>query len=69
MTSVIALLVTLLVPALAGAAGAAAHLGPVHGVERLLVAVVAVAPFVVLAAAAVVVRRRDAREEEPCQGP
>lgn len=40
------------------------HLGPAHGFERFLVAVVAFGPFVVLAVVAVVVRRRDAREQE-----
>ena len=42
-----------------------AHLGAVHGVERVLVAVLALAPFVVLAVVAVVVRRRQARDDEP----
>jgi hypothetical protein len=45
-----------------GLLSSAWHLGPVHGFERLLVAVVALGPFVVLAVVAVVVRRRDARE-------
>jgi hypothetical protein len=44
--------------------GAAGHLGPVHGVERVLVALVALGPFLVLAVVAVVVRRRDARSRE-----
>lgn len=44
--------------------GAARHLGPAHGFERFLVAVVAFGPFVVLAVVAVLVRRRDARERE-----
>lgn len=41
-----------------------AHLGAVHGVERVLVAVTALAPFVVLAVVAVVARRRQARDDE-----
>ena len=40
------------------------HLGAVHGVERVLVAVTALAPFVVLAVVAVVARRRQARDDE-----
>lgn len=43
---------------------AAWHLGPAHGFERFLVAVVAFGPFVVLAVVAVVLRRRDAQKQE-----
>jgi hypothetical protein len=53
-----------LVPAALALLSTAWHLGPVHGFERFLVAVVAFGPFVVLAVVAVVLRRRDARERE-----
>jgi hypothetical protein len=53
-----------LLPAVLALLSTVWHLGPAHGFERLLVAVVAFGPFVVLAVVAVVVRRRDSREHE-----
>jgi hypothetical protein len=40
------------------------HLGALHPVEQLLVALVALGPFVVLFVVVYVVRRRDLAEEE-----
>ncbi|MEO5708401.1 MAG: hypothetical protein ABIQ59_01070 [Nocardioidaceae bacterium] len=40
------------------------HLGALHPVEQLLVALVALGPFVVLFVVVYVVRRRDIAEEE-----
>ena len=40
------------------------HLGNLHPVEKLLVAVIAFGPFVVLGIVVYVVRKRDIAEEE-----
>lgn len=37
------------------------HLGDLHGYEKLLVAAIALGPFLVLAVVAVLMRRRDDR--------
>ena len=39
------------------------HLGPLHAHEKLLLAIVAFGPFVVLFAVVFYVRRRDARDD------
>ncbi len=59
-------LLTVLLPALT----VLWHMGPLHTYEKLLVALVAFGPFVVLAAVVYVVRRRDERAEteEPGEG-
>jgi hypothetical protein len=43
--------------------GSLLHLGSLHTYEKVLVALVALGPFVVLAVLVVVVRRRDQRAE------
>jgi hypothetical protein len=45
------------------------HMGALHPYEQLLVALVALGPFVVLIAVVYVVRRRDIAEEEGTDRP
>jgi hypothetical protein len=44
------------------------HLGQLHAMEKVLVAVIAFGPFLVLGVVVYVVRRRDLAEEEADRG-